>query len=1083
MKELPSNCFTIIGDLIIENGDEEHVSKLLETFYLYGTLQIRNTKLPDLGFLYSIMMIVSLNENVPVIQIIGNKNLTNPVFGIMASIITRGSKRDAIIQHNHPDIFNKTNGTCEIFGYAPDDMKYRRRLNFIGGDCDANCVFNHSEVTSKTIKFFPNCSLVYGILVFNNNTDVSYAQLEKTFKNMDRLAGGIRVENSKLTSLSFLPYTYFWFYCKNYGLYVINNPLLTNFWAFTEIRIMPGTDYKECNFKIENNKKLNMASVCKEGYLADLLEMETNGNLEDCGCNGNKTMSSLSLYESCDSIYNGLSLINMSATPQDLSSFSNIQVIKGSLNIQNTNIQNLTFLEHFQHLRANTKDGVILNLQNNPNMTRLAFSNLTSIKNANLDGYQNFNLENLHPDFCVTMDEFHFLALFDVSFVNLHAKLCADGIEEKEAQCIFKSMKELPDVCYIIFGDLKIGSGDEEYIAKLQYLVYLFGSLEIRNTKLENLSFMEIFRMIVSLNETQPVLQIIGNKDLTNSTFGNMTNIYTRGKREAIIQDNHPDILMSENGTCNVFGVNPDPRIMYRRRLNYTGGDCADLSEDLERVLSSYEYGESWKKELDYIIPKFLFTDPKCVFNYTEVNSKTIKNFPKCTHVYGIININEKSDVSFKQLENAFKNVTNLFGGVIVQNSNLTSLSFLRQYSYFDCSTYGFHILNNSQLTDGSILPTIYYTTNENLDNTPKIIIKNNANLNLESLCWERSIGDLAFFKTEGNLKNCGCDGEYYSPSNRSQFESCQNVYNGLKLHNVSSSQVTNSLANLYMVRAFLDIQNTDFQNLSFLEHIKRIQANTNDTVILNLKNNPNMTRLGLPNLEEVDIENKDVNGIQYFNFENLHPNFCITLTEFKCFLIKSIDIVKLHSKLCEVTEEEKNPLIPVCYFVSMEELANNCVYIIGDLKINSGDEDHATKLLKVGYLFGSLEIRNTNLTDLSFFVKLRYIIHMDDSRPIIQIIGNKNLKDATLYAISRIYVRDKREAIIQDNHPAIFKNRNGTCDVFAIIPNIWMMYTRRLNYIGGDCGARVEISNSSASWLIPVVFYVAVYWLLKFHL
>ncbi|CAL2043853.1 unnamed protein product [Caenorhabditis brenneri] len=492
----------------------------------------------------------------------------------------------------------------------------------------------------------------------------------------------------------------------------------------------------------------------------------------------------------------------------------------------------------------------------------------------------------------------------------------------------------------------------------------------------------------------------------------------------------------------------------------------ADLSDDLKRVLNSYEH------------------DPKCVFNYTEINSKTIKNFPKCTHVYGIININKKSDVSFKQLENIFNNVTNLFGGIIVQNSNLTSLSFFRQnFFYFDCSAYGFHILNNSQLTNASVLPTIYYTTKENLDNTPKIIIKNNVNLNLENICWERSIGELAFFKTEGNLKNCGCDGEYYSPSNRSQFESCQNVYNGLKLHNVSSSQVTNSLANVNTIRAFLDIQNTDFQNLSFLERIKRIQANTNDTVILNLKNNPNMTRLGFPNLEEMNLENKDVYGTEYFNFENLHPDFCITFTEFKFFLVKMIDFLKLHAKLCEVTEEEKSESAPVCYFKSMEELDNNCVYIIGDLKINAGDEDHATKLLKVYYLFGSLEIRNTNLTDLSFFVKFRYIIHMDDSRPIIQIIGNKKLKDATLYALSRIYVREKREAIIQDNHPAIFKNRNGTCDVFAIIPNIRIIYTRRLNYIGGDCGARVEVANSSGCPIFLVVLYFFVYWLEKFQL
>lgn len=81
---------------------------------------------------------------------------------------------------------------------------------------DPYCTFNHSEVTSKTIKFFPQqCEEVCGLLVFNSNTDLSEDELKIPFKNMIILCGGLRIENSTLGSLSFFNISmHMYFYCE-----------------------------------------------------------------------------------------------------------------------------------------------------------------------------------------------------------------------------------------------------------------------------------------------------------------------------------------------------------------------------------------------------------------------------------------------------------------------------------------------------------------------------------------------------------------------------------------------------------------------------------------------------------------------------------------------------------------------------------------------------------------------------------------------------------------------------------------------------------------------------------------------------
>lgn len=71
LKTLLNNCEVIIGNLIIEAGDEGYISKLDFTKYLFGALIIRNTNLKKIKTLFHLSLICSF-EGKPLHQ---NKGL------------------------------------------------------------------------------------------------------------------------------------------------------------------------------------------------------------------------------------------------------------------------------------------------------------------------------------------------------------------------------------------------------------------------------------------------------------------------------------------------------------------------------------------------------------------------------------------------------------------------------------------------------------------------------------------------------------------------------------------------------------------------------------------------------------------------------------------------------------------------------------------------------------------------------------------------------------------------------------------------------------------------------------------------
>ncbi|ULT87462.1 hypothetical protein L3Y34_006942 [Caenorhabditis briggsae] len=573
------------------------------------------------------------------------------------------------------------------------------------------------------------------------------------------------------------------------------------------------------------------------------------------------------------------------------------------------------------------------------------------LQNVLYGGFIVANFENLHPDFCLTLEELIFLmANFTLSFRNLHAKICEEYDIKDAAVCRLESLKDLPNNCEMLVGNLTVGSGDEEHISKFQGVTHLFGSFTIENTNLVNLGYLENLYYIVSLDES-PVIKFVSNPRLRLIRLLSIKNIITRGSRDAILQDNHPDIFKTKSGKqvkCAVtewIAMNDDT---YPVDLNFIGGDCD-----------------------------------------------------------------------------------------------------------------GFFLENNKYLNDTSIINNLSITNYEDFNNCDFEII-NNPPLDFWDACNYNSLQNLINLTTFGNLYDCGCQGDQIANFSFEKLQSCQTYYKGVRLHNFTESTNLTYFNKIWKIRGFLDIQNTNLQNLSFLENFKYLRVYADGEVVFNLQNNPNMTRLALPVFE--DLENFNLYGSVTFNFENLHPEFCITANELETFHDFDVRFINLQAKLCDIFDEGD----VICYFESMSKLPNNCRYIIGNVVIDSGDENDVTKLAALRFLYGTLIIRNTQLVDLSFFKRLYFIAVLDESQPIVQILFNKNLTNPKIGDgfFHNIFTRsfDQRDAIIQDNHPNMFSINNGTCNLFGIIPNERIMYRRSLNYTGGDCGQRVEIKFCTAN-------------------
>ncbi|CAA9991455.1 Receptor L-domain domain-containing protein [Caenorhabditis elegans] len=475
----------------------------------------------------------------------------------------------------------------------------------------------------------------------------------------------------------------------------------------------------------------------------------------------------------------------------------------------------------------------------------------------------------------------------------------------------------------------------------------------------------------------------------------------------------------------------------------------ADRANDVQKALSYYKINET------------------CVFNETEINSKTIKKFPKCDRVYGIIFIDSNTDLTVFQLKEAFKYMKSLVGGLMIEDTtNLTNLNiFATENSSFwiACATYGVFIRNNTQLVDYSILDKIHLYKPSKREEC-EYRIENNPKLDVS--CEDNNLYTYTYLQVTGNLRDCGCQGTIRNVSSPEHYETCNTLYGGLQLNSTSNISNLPMLRNVITMKGLINIENTSIQDLSFFQSLTTIKYRNVESVVINLRNNSQMTRLGmgLPNQEFSDISSV-YNGQEYtlVNFENLHGDFCLTISEvIFYFWFCTLSVKNFHAKLCD----EQDPKHVICHFESLKSLPNNCDVIIGNLIIDAGDEEFISKVKATKYLIGTLIIRNTNLKKIDTLSELLLICSFNDAVPLVQIHSNKQMKKANLGRVINLVTGGERIAIIQDNHPDLFKSRE--CDLFPYL------YTFvNLTYIGGNCGERVNITFSIATPLSIISAFI----------
>ncbi|CAP26825.1 Protein CBG06533 [Caenorhabditis briggsae] len=473
----------------------------------------------------------------------------------------------------------------------------------------------------------------------------------------------------------------------------------------------------------------------------------------------------------------------------------------------------------------------------------------------------------------------------------------------------------------------------------------------------------------------------------------------------------------------------------------------------------------------------------ECAFNYTQISSTTIEHFPKCSTIYGILVINEKTDLSIDQMIPYFENIGEWFGGLQLENTNFTSLGFFSKpkngYVTVYCEKFGFYIRNNPNLTDYSILRSFFMHSNGD-GKECDIQITNNSQLDAESFCDSGFFHYFTDLTVKGNLKDCGekrededsCQGDEIDDSNLSTYKSCTKLYNGLQLKNMSKIGTSN-LSKIQQIRGVIDIVDTDLEDLSFLKNLNIFKYRNQwltEKVSFNLQNNLEMRRFGIPNFQTIhnteSIDQSKEEGIALFNFENLHPDFCLTIDEIVFFLKSGVAFRNLDSKVCATKDKFKGN--DICRFESMEKLAENCYMILGDVTVDSGDEQYFSKLRATHYLFGSIRIRNTTLKSLEHLYRLLYIVDLEDGGPVIEINSNKKLRNVNFAGLQSIFTRDaNRTAFIQDNHPKIFESYDEICSLVEST-DMYRIYRTRLNFVGGNCATEMETMElSKSSWLM----------------
>uniref|UniRef100_A0A1I7V2G6 Recep_L_domain domain-containing protein n=1 Tax=Caenorhabditis tropicalis TaxID=1561998 RepID=A0A1I7V2G6_9PELO len=352
------------------------------------------------------------------------------------------------------------------------------------------------------------------------------------------------------------------------GFTIANNSNLSSLKDIQEL-------FSYCLWSVYNNPKLDFEAFYNSGIAN--MDLNIYGNSKDIGCRQVRiSPETLPYYQNCTRVtapeWTNALVITRVDDSSDLSGLLKLDTEIGNIEVFGTGLQNLSFLRNLKTLKCVSYElQNITNIHNNPKLTRLGWDSLKDLK-PNVHECT-LNIQNNHPDFCLTTNELQVFAEFSIKYERLQAKLCPD-LTRPDGEKVCNWGSSIPSDCQHLIGEVIIDEDNESDTWKLSNTTNIYGSLTIQNTReLLDLGFLGNLRQIATLNiGGHSLLRILSNKKLQNVTLPKMKTSPFPYSGEFIIQVDGNSMEIFENRRQCLF---------YQRQLKtpvkYNGFSCDKL--------------------------------------------------------------------------------------------------------------------------------------------------------------------------------------------------------------------------------------------------------------------------------------------------------------------------------------------------------------------------------------------------------------------------------------------------------------------------------------------------------------------------
>ncbi|CAB3398112.1 unnamed protein product [Caenorhabditis bovis] len=430
-----------------------------------------------------------------------------------------------------------------LFGLFIEGQEYISDFYYIGlqFECDPQCWFNESVVTTKTLNKFPvECATVCGKMMFTSESDVSIYEATPYFKNLTRLNGALLFDRTLYKSFEFLA-NLEEVHCEQlYGIFSITNNEHLQHLGLDKLKMVT------CMITIYENQHLTDLPcdlISASGGAAD-------GNLENCKecALGSINIDSIRKPENCTTGTLGIYLRDVfywSGT--DMSAFSQLENLTGSLEVFSTDVPNLGFLNNLKRIRSG--DLIISECRN---MTSLGLVPLVEFVPFSENRRASISISTVHSEFCLTVGEMETFLSSGVKFNNVEAKPCInDSRIDNINICVYESMKTFKSSCSHLIGNILINSENEDDVEVLKNVKMIFGQITINDTKLKSLEFLKNLEFVALLNDSRPAVIVSHNSVIEDMTFKNLKRAFSFGKYHIEYEENMG--LAMKSDTCPEF--------------------------------------------------------------------------------------------------------------------------------------------------------------------------------------------------------------------------------------------------------------------------------------------------------------------------------------------------------------------------------------------------------------------------------------------------------------------------------------------------------------------------------------------------